>query len=178
MTHLDSSNPLLFRGVSSESSPDWDRSQVPSPRLTPMRNPNLADKWWVGQSGRLRSWESVLLLGFCSSAITPKPHPNLPQGSVNLPVKPAASPSRGKTTWRCIGARTRGRHPCSESGGRWGESWGCVCGGVGMGGYEGVFLFIGGVLLPTITTMTPPLTLPILQPCPYTDGPIITLCIS
>nr|XP_058915755.1 zinc finger protein 653 isoform X2 [Kogia breviceps] len=39
--------------------------------------------------------------------------PRLPQVSVNSPVKPAASPLRGKTTWRCTGARTQARRLCS-----------------------------------------------------------------
>ncbi|PNI51378.1 ZNF653 isoform 7, partial [Pan troglodytes] len=35
------------------------------------------------------------------------------QVSVNSPARPAASPSRGRTTWRYIGAPTPARPPCS-----------------------------------------------------------------
>ncbi|XP_012921463.1 zinc finger protein 653 isoform X2 [Heterocephalus glaber] len=35
------------------------------------------------------------------------------QVSVSSPARPAASPSRGRTTWRCTGARTPGRPRCS-----------------------------------------------------------------
>ncbi|XP_006510470.1 zinc finger protein 653 isoform X1 [Mus musculus] len=35
------------------------------------------------------------------------------QASASSPVRPAASLSRGRTIWRCTGARTLGRRPCS-----------------------------------------------------------------
>ena len=91
----------------SNSGPLWLGSLRPVSLRDPSSDSLLCP---IAFLGSLRtSCEDVAALHFsCLS------YHSLLQVSVNSPAKPAASPLRGRTTWRYTGARTQARRLCSE----------------------------------------------------------------